>query len=602
MRFAVSIAESSPYFSQMAGGDYLQIIASAVDSRDAKLNPEDIPWVIGALTLVGRNMEADGILQRWIPRLTPSQLIAARCYLGSAFCREGRDDFSRKIFLNNLRDARTAGDSQSLCFAYQGLGFYRYRQGRLHAARIWAQAGARQAIAAGFDYGYVLTMELLGHSQLNLGQIHSGFRTLSMARQRAQSFGRGALLQAMDHSMVMYRSAYGVAKHSDEIVTVLQETITRSSYEDSYTQASLNLELSRVLLLRGQLRRSKALLERTSELVYRIDNPNLEMNHNLHLAHILRKQGETHQALSLVRAARHRAQSRSDQRQQLRALGFEAQLLGEMGRAFDQQALLPDIEALTRRCGSLVGWRTLQRMRGAPGNNSRPGDDPLGDLVDQVKFYPSSAMQDVVRSGWLGFLPSVLGLRPHESALVFDVEPGSVTIIDRGEVVHNVEGCSGLMRKLIKWLAKGESAKDRLTSSLWGRSYDPSRHDKQIYGLVAKTRRFLGVYGEWIEASESGYRLRPQVRVLTQDLRIPQPVSLMQGDASEQEALPALNIRQATVLGWMRAGEIIEPKAIVDRLKVSDATASRDLAKLLELGLAFRMGKGRTTRYCYGPT
>jgi Fic family protein len=158
------------------------------------------------------------------------------------------------------------------------------------------------------------------------------------------------------------------------------------------------------------------------------------------------------------------------------------------------------------------------------------------------------------------------------------------------------------MRKLIKWLAKGESAKDRLTSSLWGRSYDPSRHDKQIYGLVAKTRRFLGVYGEWIEASESGYRLRPQVRVLTQDLRIPQPVSLMQGDASEQEALPALNIRQATVLGWMRAGEIIEPKAIVDRLKVSDATASRDLAKLLELGLTFRMGKGRTTRYCYGPT
>ncbi len=598
----MSLAESSPYFPQMAGGDYLQIIASAVDSRDAKLNPEDIPWVVGALTLVGRNMEADGILQRWIPRLTQPQLIAARCFLGSAFCREGRADLSRKIFLNNLRDARAAGDSQSLCFAYQGLGFYRYRQGRLHATRIWAQAGARQAIAADFDYGYVLTMELLGHAQLNLGQIHSGFRTLSMARQRAQSFGRGALLQAMDHSMVMYRSAYGVAKHSDEIVTVLQETITRSSYEDSYTQASLNLELSRVLLLRGQLRRSKSLLERTSELVYRIDNPNLEMNHNLLLAHILRKQGETHQALSLVRAARHRAQSRSDLRQHLRALGFEAQLLGEMGRVFDQQALIPDIEALTRRCGTLIGGRMLQRLRGTPGNGSRPGDDALGDLLDQVKFYPSSAMQDVVRSGWLGFLPNVLGLRPHESALVFDVEPGSVTIIDRGEVVHNVEGCSGLMRKLIKWLAKGESAKDRLASSLWGRGYDPARHDIQIYGLVAKTRRFLGAYGEWIEASESGYRLRPQIRVLTQDLRTPQPITLMQGDASEQEALPALNIRQATVLSWMRAGEIIEPKAIVDRLKVSDATASRDLAKLLELGLAYRMGKGRTTRYAYGTT
>ncbi|WP_141732174.1 DeoR family transcriptional regulator [Oligoflexus tunisiensis] len=598
----MSLAESSPYFSQMAGGDYLQIIARAVDSRDAELNPEDIPWVIGALTLVGRNMEADGLLQRWIPHMTAAQLIAARCFLGSGFCREGRDDLSRKIFLNNLRDARIAGDCRSLCFAYQGLGFYRYRQGRLHAARIWAQAGVKQAIAAEFDYGYVLTMELLGHSQLNLGLIHSGFRTLSMARRRAQNFGSGALLQAMNHSLVMYRSAYGVVRHSDEIVTVLQETITRSSYEDSYTQASLNLELSRVLLLRGQLRRSKTLLERTSELVYRIDNPNLEMNHNLHLAHILRKQGETHQALSLVRAARHRAQARSDLRQHVRALGFEAQLLGEMGRAVEQQALVPQIESLTRRWGALIGWRTLQRMRGMPGTFSRPGDDPLGDLVDQVKFYPATALQEVVRSGWLGFLPNVLGLRPHECALVFDVEPGSVTIIDRGEVVHKVEGCSGLMRKLIKWLAKGESAKDRLTASLWGRSYDPARHDKQIYGLVAKTRRFLGAYGEWIEASESGYRLRPQIRVLTQDLRTPQPMSLLQRDDDEQETLPALNVRQATVLSWMRAGEIIEPKAIVDRLKVSDATASRDLAKLLELGLAYRMGKGRTTRYAYGPT
>jgi hypothetical protein len=598
----VSLADSSPYFSQMAGGDYLQIIARAVDARDALLNPEDIPWVIGALTLVGRNMEADGLLQRWIPHMTPAQLIAARCFLGSGFCREGRDDLSRKIFLSNLRDAWAVGDSRSLCFAYQGLGFYRYRQGRLHAARIWAQAGVKQAIAAEFDYGYVLTMELLGHSQLNLGLIHSGFRTLSMARKRAQSFGSGALLQAMNHSLVMYRSAYGVVRHSDEIVTVLQETITRSSYEDSYTQASLNLELSRVLLLRGQLRRSKILLERTSELVYRIDNPNLEMNHNLHLAHILRKQGETHQALSLVRAARHRAQARSDLRQHVRALGFEAQLLGEMGRASEQQALIPHIEALTRRWGSLIGWRTLQRMRGIPGTFSRPGDDPLGDLVDQVKFYPATALQDVVRTGWLGFLPNVLGLRPHEHALVFDVEPGSVTIIDRGEVIHKTEGCSGLMRKLIKWLAKGESAKDRLTASLWGRSYDPARHDKQIYGLIAKTRRFLGAYGEWIEASESGYRLRPQIRVLTQDLRAPQSLSLQQRADDGQETLPALNVRQATVLSWMRAGEIVEPKAIVDRLKVSDATASRDLAKLLELGLAYRMGKGRTTRYAYGPT
>lgn len=257
----MSLAESSPYFSQMAGGDYLQIIATAVDSRDAKLNPEDIPWVIGALTLVGRNMEADGILQRWMPRLTKAQMIIVRCFLGSALCREGRQD---------------------------------------------------------------------------------------------------------------------------------------------------------------------------------------------------------------------------------------------------------------------------------------------------------------------------------------------------GEVVHNVEDCSGLMRKLIKWLAKGESAKERLASSLWGRSYDPARHDKQIYGLVAKTRHFPGAYGKWIEVSESGYRLRLQIRVLTQYLRMPQPISLLQSDGSEQEALPALNIHQATVLSWMRAGEIIEPKAICDRLKVSDATASRDLAKLLELGLAYRMGKGRTTRYAYG--
>jgi hypothetical protein len=592
-------SSSGRTFQLVAGGDYAVAAASVAD---AHVGAADVPWVIAGLTFVGRTVEAEGLFASRQSDLSAADIVAARFFLAVAACREGRHDKSRQLLTRNFAEARVAADLQSRFFAAQGLAFYRYAHGRLPSAELWAEAALKAAAGAAFAYGSVLALELLGHVQLSRGSVRAGFRHLGLARQRAEALGQGALLQAMDVSSTFYRTTYGLAGSAAATTAELEAALRRCQFEDSYTRASLTLELARADVLAGRLGAAKSRLETASELVYQIDNPELEIDHNLCLANLLRWRGEPHQALSLVRAARHRARQRPDLRSLLRILGLESQLLAELGRIVEQAALTPEIDSLTRRTGGLISRRIAARARGTAGV-ARPGEDLLGDLVDDVHQPGPLTLGRVVASGWLGFLPLALGIKPGERVLQFDVEPGSLTIIDQGNVVHLALGCSEFMRKLIMALSAGEASKEALTAHLWGRSYNPLRHDGLIYGLVAKTRRFDPVLAEWIEACEVGYRLRAGVRVATRSLRprdadvpTPAPSPGLSG-ALDARMTAALNSRQVSIMGWLHDGEVLDPRTAMKRLAVSDATVSRDLAGLVNYGLACRVGKGRSTRY-----
>lgn len=605
----MTLGQESRFFSQVTGGDYAKVVADAFDGAGGVVADVDLPWVLGALTFVGRTREAEGLFDSRRESLAPSQLVAARFFLAVALCREGRHDRSRQLFTANLVDARLGDDLTAQFFAAQGLAFFRYATGRLPAARLWAEAALKAASGATFTYGAVLALELLGHVQLSLGLIRAGLRTLDLARARAKALGQGALLQAMAVSVTLYRATYALAGSAEDVTRELETALATAHFEDSYTRASLHLELARVRILQGKLATAQTLLETASELVYRIDNPDLEIDHNICLASLLRRRGDTHQALSLVRGARHRARTRPDLRPLLRVLGLEAQLLGELGRAAEQAAMMPEIDRLTRKTSVWIGRRIQARASGAGGlqEEIRPGEDPLGDLLDASTLASSLTLPAIVRSGWLGLMPRAVGIAPQDRALVFDVEPGSLTIFSHGEVAHVSENCTDFMRKLIVALSAGEASKETLALHLWGRAYNPLRHDGLIYGLVAKTRKLLGNAGEWIEACEVGYRLRSGVRVVALSLS-PRPVAEPELQAPvissatpnaglDARTLAALNIRQVSILDWLRAGEIVDPRSTMERLKISDATASRDLAGLVDLGLVARLGKGRATRY-----
>lgn len=621
----------SPYFHDIAGGDYAHVVANAVDGpeiRRERLSAADVPWVTAALTFVGRTSEAEGIFSAHLDQLEPEARVAARFFLAVAHCREGRHERSRTLLAQNHRDAAPTSSELVRFFVHQGWAFYRYATGRLVSAGLWAERALRAATAAGMAYGCAIAHELLGHVQLSRGQVRAGFRSLKLAASRAEALGQGALLQAIKTSQTLYRATFGLAGSGEGQAAELLASLAACKFDDSYTRASLTIELARVRTLQGKLTDAHSLLESASDLVYQVDNPDLEIDHNLCVASLLRRRGDSFQALTLVRSCRYRARSREDIRMLLKVLGLEVQLLRELGRGDEQMTLIQEVESLTRRSGAWTGARMLARLDGQPAGRkpSRPGEDPLGDLIDEVFLRGVHAIPTVLRTGWHGLLSAALQIPPEARVLHLGLEPASLTIFDRGDVVHVQGGCSDLVRKLLLTLSAGESSKSNLAEALWGtRHYNPLRHDSLIYGLVAKTRKLLGPLGTWIEAGESGYRLGHEVRVLginlgtvsneeraasldetphfagtTTGTTLPKPGTPTTLPTKTEMAL--MNFRQLAIVEWLRAGEVIDPRTVMTRLQISDATASRDLSGLVSLGMAARLGRGKATRYCTNGT
>ncbi len=610
-------------------GRYSEILALSVDSPDFQPGPENLPQVVAALALLGRTEEAGGLYHAYIHTLPCPAALVTRFFYALAVCRERRIRAARALFAENLKRARDIvqrlgkdgapipEQERVKFYAAQGLAFLRYNMGYFRQAELWSRKALNSATASSFPYGACLAHELHGHIQLQLGQVNAGMINLKLAREKAMRLGQGALTQTFDAAQRLYRATYGLCSHADEIIAELNEALSRCKYEDAYTKASLQIQLARILTLTGDLREASALLEKASALVYKVDNPYLETIYNLGLAHVQMLEGNDAIALSIARNAEARARDRSYTPSVLKSLGLQCQILERIGMWAEHKAVIRDIKALTARSGSFISRRIQSRSELITAN-CRRGEDPLGDLIDDVHFNKRDIISDIFTKGWLSFLHQVLGIKPHQNLIVLDLQPGSLTLFSRGHVTHRAEGCSALIKKLLLALKDGrELSKEEITHFLWAQVYHPARHDQLIYTLIARTRKLLQPYARWIEVTECGYRLEEGVsvrngRVVTpsgkeadaseKTISVPTRASLPQNSLLPERAdldshLPQLNVRQMEILEMARFQDKIQPRKMAERFKVSDATITRDLTRLVELGTLQRFGSGRSTYY-----
>jgi tetratricopeptide (TPR) repeat protein len=610
-------------------GRYSEILALSVDSPDFQPGPENLPQVVAALALLGRTEEAGGLYHAYINTLPPKAALVTRFFYGLAVCRERRMRAARALFVENLKRARDLvvelhkdgapiPEVERVKFhAAQGLAFLRYNMGYFRRAEFWIKKALNSATASSFQYGSCLALELYGHIQLQLGQVNAGMINLKLARDKASRLGQGALTQTFDAAQRLYRATYGLCSHADEVIAELNEALGKCKYEDAYTKASLQIQLARILTLTGDLREASALLEKASSLVYKVDNPYLETIYNLGLAHVQMLEGNYAIALSIARNAESRARDRSYMPSVLKSLGLQCQILERMGMGAEHKAVIREIKSLTAKTGSFISKRIQSRSEFITAN-CRRGEDPLGDLIDDVHFNKREITSDIFARGWLTFLHQVLGITPQQNLIVFDLQPGSLTLFARGHITHRAEGCSALIKKLLLALKDGrELSKEEITHFLWAQAYHPARHDPLIYTLIARTRKLLQPYARWIEVTEQGYRLEEGVslrngRVVNPTNREPEPQKLpstasMMPDFEQEPArpesfgleqhLPHLNVRQIEILDIARSLEKIQPRHMARRFKVSDATITRDLSRLVELGTLKRFGSGRSTYY-----
>jgi hypothetical protein len=579
-------------------GQYKRILAESVDSPEGRFAPCDLPFVIGALTFRGRLHEAEHLYKLHKASLGDGDHFVTRFFLGVGYCRLSSYARARSLFGENLRSVRRATDPRARFYAWQGIGFYRLFCGRHRSGLAAAQRALEAALEANFLYGKALAADLMGHHQVLPGQVSAALDSFRDAIRYAGLLGDGGLLQAITVSAAIHSAQYGLSPRAD--LDELRRLCGSIASEDNYSKSRLLLEIGRQLTLRGDTDDARAALNEACQLIYSSKNRRYGILLNLRYAYLMHLAGEPHQALNLVRNAAKELDAEVDRAVAVEVLGLERKIRGSLGMADPGSELDERVERLTAETGRVLSRRILAREAATPPPLDRFGDDPLGDLLDLARLGDHDAAQAIVDRGLFGLLvhliPGAVGVR----MLYFDLIPGSLVVVDRGHVRFHQTGFSSVIRAIAKTLANGEATKQDLIETVWGYRYQSLKHDALIYRNVSRFRALLGRAGHWLEVTESGYRLAGGVEVR---FHVPTVVS---AQAARSETVPAsqpvegVNFRQLKVLEHLKQTEFVDVHVVTELFQVSEITARRDLARLYELKLVNRLGKGRATRYSLG--
>ncbi len=574
-------------------GEHRSVTDRTIDAPAPVSFLEDFPYVIGALVMLGRVEEAETAYELRLGELTEAQKTACRFFLGVGFCRHSFYEKARRYFIENLNTRRLSADPVSRFYRYQGAGFYHYFAGRMKKALVWAERSFAAALEASFLYGRAFAADLKGHALLQTGQVGVGLKTLELAEHLASQMGAKWLQETVRSSALTYRTRFGIggATSLAELLTALGEL----SKQDVFTQSSLLLELASEYLRRGRLTEAKNTLNDCCRIVYASHNRRHAAMLNLRYAYVHFREGEPHLALNLVRNALTQIDSKVDVLLELKLRGFERKLVRHLGIAVCVDALEERVTRLSKRVGETVGLRLLAREKGEAVAGYHFGEDPVGDLWDQVQREGIRSALAILKSGYLGLLSEVLPVRNGDRVLYLDLEPGALTVFDKGDIEHHAELLSRSLRLLLLELRPGPKTKEELIQNVWKYEYHPLRHDTLIYSAVAKLRKILGARSHWIEVTEAGYQLRPQVRVVNHESEATEVVPARVEESGDEQR--RLNHRQERILRFLKENEFIDTGTCRSLFETSEITASRDLAELTRLDLVGRIGKGRATKY-----
>jgi hypothetical protein len=597
--------ENSSVEAKFYAGNYGAITRECVDAGASAPALEELPFVVGALAFSGRLEEARALFSSRTRRLAPpndARVVAARFFLGVAYCRAGRLDDARREFLQNARLRRDSALARF--YVFQGLGCYRYFTGRLEKAARLSLHALEQGFVADFAYGRLLATDLRGHTLVQLGQIQSGLSLLQTARTLAGSLELEGNVGALDCAIAIYRARFGVVPVR-EAMRELESALAQARPEDSYSQRSLRIELTVQAALAGDGNAAWGLLEELGrEHVPDGGDARTRIRFLLACAAVARLRYGRASMQPFVSEARALLSTRHDIALEVDLLCMEltsTENAGEAARVRDE------LIALHRASGIERLWLRGVRQESADGFLVSPGietleEDRLGALYVACLRPSRELAERLIATGHWGLLPLSLGHDPGRRLLVFGRR---LVVEDHGNVSVIPDPPEGIVR-FLGALSDGElRSKEELLARIWGIGvYRPETHDPVIHTAVSRVRAQLGVRGHWIEASQGGYRLAPGVE-LQHLFDEPLPASSQPAprDAratsralERHSLLPAAEERDG-VLALLETSGPASSSEVASHLKVSEMTALRRLREHVEQGTVRRDGKGKNTRY-----
>ena len=592
MSLAKDSADSKSSRCAFESGLYAEILA-----RGEPASPEDFAYRVSALAQVGRLEEA---FQEWrtggdaLP--VPLQ-ITARFFMGIAATRVSRLKRARRLFIENVK----ARDEHGVASAYveQGLGFYSFFIGRFQRAKHWARESLKVAIETRDGYMKFLATDLLGHSLVKTGRLAEGLELVRQASVLAAEHGNENYSSAFRTARLNYEAESGARPKT--MVAELETMLGSLHVQDSYTRGNLVLELARQWTLRGRWAEARELLDNESSSIYAFGNRRQEMQLQMRLGEISFRQGDRFALTHFVRAARRCLDAVADRAFEIRLLGLEIKAQRALQGREPDQALTARLADLSREFSDQINHRMLYRAGLGDDPQVSEAEDPIHHLFLLSQKDPAAAAEKAIALGYLGLWPQFAGHRFGESFFTVLRDERSIMIGDPGGIEHHPKALSNQQAKLLQVLSRSTASKEKLVETVWGYEYDPARHDPMLYAALRHLRKLLGSRASWLETTDDGWRLAPQVR-WTLGIEASAETEPASEDAATDLApklASRLNFRQIRALRELRRAGQWSVQDYRSFFGISTMTAFRDLDGLKELDCVLRTGKGRATRYHY---
>ncbi len=583
--------------------EILDILGRIPLPRDSKDFEKLTTIQIAALVFSGEVAEAYLIYQTANLASSQNQLFRTKClfYLGVGSIR--RSDYAQaaKNFsenLNALRLRKVSGEEKF--YIFQGVSFYKYFKGDFRNSNKYAQKAYEAAFSWEFVYGQILALDLLGHSLCQVGKIHRGLFELSRAQALTLKVGNGGIETALKVSIEKYKALFGI--NIETSVRDLMNAIYSLQPQDTYSRAELYLELVRQLILRGQGSLAQKKLEEAGEIVYQHANQRQNAAYNHRYSHLLLLRGERHAAQALARSLRSNLDRQVDHATFAQVIGLEEKINNQKME-------------ITRKYVNFLDRRISQRTRGVLDIQLETGEDPMGDLIDQLPKKDPALYQRLKSLGLFGLLPSFFNIPYGASALLLGPGRSEIILFNGADVIVIDKGVTAPMKMLLRLInSPAFKSKEQLVEGIWRYRYNPRMHDNVLYALIGKTRKLLGSYSTWIEWSSDGYRLSPSVAVLEQNATTvsksldlvttapdKMPLAILPERLAIAKTVSDLNIRQMKALKFLEKNNQISVRDYSRIYKICKMTAYRDLATLHKRGHLIRIGKGRSIVYVVQP-
>ncbi len=543
----------------------------------------DFTWIIGSLCFLGKLDEAIALSKK-------KKLNAAEYFfLLTAAIRKAQYQETQTWF-RKLSLLATKSEENKF-FYTQALAFYAYYKCRYKNCLTIVKRSRALSLGLHESFWKVLALDLLGHTYVQMGDIHKGISHLEEAHTLASLLKNTAFLEATEISIINYQAQF--TNQPKAHISLIEKKLRRLSKSDNYSESSLLLSLAHLYLLTGEQSRGDKILERAQSVIFSASIPRHKSLWSFERAYYYYLEGSYDLALSFLIQAEEFSNHEIDKKGHLKILGLRRtifKLLNKNTKDLDQELLI-----LTKMVGDARSINQLARASLLPKMTS---EDPLQKLFDQLTIKEwKLALPEIVETGYYGVLREKIPEK-KKSYLLTGLWKKGIIILTKTDILIKSEGISEMLSKtLILLSSKKFTRKEEITTFVWGYTYDPIRHDTSIYTLIHRLREVLGPMEKDLVGENHSYHFSHDFKHL--DLSFDEgpilpPNELLQGTYIKA---PKWNIRQHKALQMIRKGASFKVSDYAHEFNISLITALRDLTELKKAKQVNVYGRARATTY-----